>query len=217
MREHHLITKRRARYYTWGGADGQVAEVWIACHGFGQLAAEFAKPFNRIATAGRLIVTPEALNRFYVDLGEGASQAEARVGATWMTREDRLSEIADYVNFLDALYRVTVPSGARVTAFGFSQGVATVSRWITMGECHVHRFIAWTGQLPPDLDLVKLGVRLAGGRIVLVQGSLDRYAQWVKEDENRSRLTTAGVAFESITFDGGHRLDDDVLRQLAEQ
>jgi predicted esterase len=215
VREHRLTTSRRARFYTWGGDDTAGEEVWIVCHGFGQLAAEFSKPFDRIASRQRLIVAPEALNRFYVDLGEAGSHTSARVGTTWMTREDRLNEIADYVEFLDAVYATTVPPEARVTALGFSQGVATVARWITMGNAHVHRFIAWTGQLPPDLDFAKFGVRLAGGRLVLVQGETDRFAQWVREDENQARLHAAGITFESITFSGGHRLDDEVLQRLA--
>ena len=216
MREHRLTTTRRARYYTWGGEAGTPKDVWIVCHGFGQLAADFVKPFHNIATPDRLIVAPEALNRFYVERGANTSAAEARVGTTWMTREDRVNEIADYVEFLDAVYAKTVSSGARVTALGFSQGVATVSRWITMGKGHVHRFVAWTGQLPPDLDWAQLGVRLAGGRLVLVQGETDRFAQWVKQDDNHASLAQAGIPFESITFAGGHRLDDDILWQLAE-
>lgn len=215
MREHRLTTSRRARFYTWGGDDSIHEEVWIACHGFGQLAAEFSRPLQRVASPRRLVVAPEALNRFYVDLGEGGAHSAARVGATWMTREDRLNEIADYVEFLDAVYAKTVSPEARVTALGFSQGVATVARWITMGNAHVHRFIAWTGQLPPDLDFAQLGVRLAGGKLVLIQGASDRFAEWVREDENQARLKAAGVAFESITFSGGHRLDDDVLDRLA--
>jgi predicted esterase len=90
-----------------------------------------------------------------------------------------------------------------------------VARWITMGKGHVHRFVAWTGQLPPDLDFAQLGVRLAGSQVVLVQGATDRFAQWVREEENQARLTAAGIAFESITFSGGHRLDEEVLARLA--
>ncbi len=213
MEEHHLTTTRRARYYTIGDS-ASPDDVWIVCHGFGQLAAPFARQFERLVTPGRLIVAPEALNRYYLDAGSSGSTPDARVAATWMTREDRDSEIADYVEWLDHVYAHTVPADARVTALGFSQGVATVARWITLGGRVVHRFVAWTGQLPPDADLAVLGARLERP-IVLVQGSTDRLAQWVKPEENASRLTAAGVAFDAITFEGGHRLDDAALARIA--
>ena len=213
MEEHHLTTARRARYYTIGD-DESPDDVWIVCHGFGQLAAPFGRQFERLVTRGRLIVAPEALNRYYLDAGATGSTPDARVAATWMTREDRDSEIADYVEWLDNVYAQTVPASARVTALGFSQGVATVARWIALGSRAVHRFVAWTGQLPPDSDLSVLGARLSRP-IVLVQGSTDRLAQWVKPAENASRLAAAGIAFEAITFEGGHRLDDAVLDRIA--
>ena len=213
MEEHHLTTARRARYYTIGDS-ASPDDVWIVCHGFGQLAAPFARQFERLVTPGRLIVAPEALNRYYLDAGSSGSTPDARVAATWMTREDRESEIADYVEWLDNVHVRTVPARARVTALGFSQGVATIARWITLGSRVVHRFIAWTGQLPPDADLSLLGARLERP-IVLVQGSSDRLAQWVKPAENASRLAAAGVAHEAIVFEGGHRLDDAVLDRIA--
>jgi predicted esterase len=188
--------------------------VWIVCHGFGQLAAPFARQFERMVTPERLVVAPEALNRYYLDPGSSGSTSDARVAATWMTREDRDNEVADYVEWLENVYARTVPAGARVTALGFSQGVATAVRWITLGSRSLHRLVAWTGQLPHDVDLSLLSVRLERP-VVLVQGSSDRLVQWVKPAENVSRLTAAGVAFDTITFEGGHRLDDAVLDRLA--
>jgi predicted esterase len=211
---HHLTTIRRARYFTAGGGEG-VSEVWLVIHGFGQLAQSFGRTFERVATPRRLIVAPEALNRFYLEEGPGGSHAGARVGATWMTREDRDADIADYVDWLDAVHAATVPAGARVTALGFSQGVATVSRWLTLGTRRAHRFVAWAGQLPPELDLGALRDRLDGGPLVIVRGTTDRYATWINEEENRTRLRESGIGVESLTFEGGHRLDDAVLDRLA--
>lgn len=214
MREHRLTTARRARYYTLGGGDRPPAELWMVAHGFGQLAGYFIKHFDAVAREDRLIVAPEALNRFYVESGTAGSRADARVGATWMTKEDRESEIADYVDFLDSVYAEVVPPGARVTALGFSQGVATVARWLSHGRSRVDRLVLWAGQIPPDLELSRFRDRLPGG-IVLVDGTGDEYALWVKVGENQARLSEAGLAFETLTFYGGHRLDEALLRRLA--
>src|SRR5207302_9410481 len=82
----------------------------------------------------RHLVAPEGLSRFYLT----ESPTERRVGATWMTREDRLAEIDDSVRYLDAVYDDVFGriDRARVTvhALGFSQGAATVSRWTALGK-----------------------------------------------------------------------------------
>src|SRR6266550_1297389 len=127
--EHHLSVARTARYYTLG--EPGATEVWFVCHGYGQLAGRFLRRFEPIADGSRLVVAPEGLNRFYVGSGEHRDQP---VGATWMTREDRLNEIADYVKYLDAVYADVFggkPTAARVRALGFSQGAAPGTRGVT--------------------------------------------------------------------------------------
>lgn len=211
--EHRLTTVRRARYYSVGGGESSPVEVWIVMHGFGQLASGFVRYFQHIASVERLIVAPEALNRFYKEPGSSGSHTDARVGATWMTREDRENEIRDYVDFLDAVH-ARVAGSARVTALGFSQGVATAARWVALGTSRVDRLIAWAGQIPPDLDMERLKARLPDG-FVHVEGTTDEYASWVKRDEGAARCRAAGIPVETIQFEGGHRLDAKVLARLA--
>src|SRR5207244_11621240 len=98
MEEHRVTVARSARYFTLGGTEPR--EVWFACHGYGQLAARFLEKLRVLDDDGRCLVAPEGLSRFYLT----ESPTERRVGATWMTREDRLAEIADYVRYLDAVY-----------------------------------------------------------------------------------------------------------------
>src|SRR5881628_153311 len=133
MQEHFLSTSRTARYFTLGHLR-DATELWLVCHGYGQLASRFLERFRPLETQRRCIVAPEGLSRFYLT----EHPTELRVGASWMTREDRLHEIDDYVRYLDALYREVLGRvegpAARVTALGFSQGTATVSRWAALGQ-----------------------------------------------------------------------------------
>lgn len=213
MQEHRLVTTRRARYYTIGGGEQPLSEAWIVLHGLGQLASVFIKYFQSIASSGRLIVAPEALNRYYVTPGASGRTADAKVGATWMTRMDRENEIADYVDFLDAVWRETAAGAARVTVLGFSQGVATACRWVAMGTSRVDRLIAWAGQLPPDVD-PSVFAKLPGG-VTLVAGTTDEYSAWIAEGNHDVRLMLAGVRPRVVTFDGGHRLDRLTLDNLS--
>ena len=215
MQEHRIATKRRARYYTIGGGGGErLDEMWVVLHGFGQLAAEFIGYFKSIAAPNRLIVAPEALNRYYVTPGTSGRTKDAKVGTAWMTRLDRDNEIADYIDFLDAVHVETVAQAPRVTALGFSQGVATTCRWVAAGHARVDRLIAWAGQLPSDVD-PSVYAKLSGG-LTLVHGTTDEYATWIAEGDHNARLAAAGVTPRMITFEGGHRMDRLTLDQIAQ-
>ncbi|NUQ11571.1 MAG: hypothetical protein HUU26_04460 [Gemmatimonadaceae bacterium] len=214
MREHRLVTARRARYYTIGGPpDGAPAEAWVVLHGLGQLAATFLGYFEEIATPERLVVAPEALNRYYVAPGSSGSTRDAQVGATWMTREDREHEIADYVEWLDAVWRDAAARADQVTVLGFSQGVATAARWVASGTSRIDRLIAWAGQLPPDVD--PAAYRTLRHGVTIVAGTRDEYSAWIAEGNAADRLAAAGIAARVETFEGGHRMDRVTLRRIA--
>src|SRR2546429_8618236 len=153
MQEHHIGVTRSARYFTLGDSSRGVGEVWFACHGYGQLAARFLEKLGVLGDGRRYLVAPEGLSRFYLS----ESSTERRVGASWMTREDRLAEIDDYVRYLDAVHDDVFGFVDRpqviVHALGFSQGAATASRWTAMGRARVDRLTLWGGEFPPDLDL----------------------------------------------------------------
>lgn len=206
MQEHHLPVARTARYFTLGSADAP-RDIWFVCHGYGQLAARFLERFRPIERADRLIVAPEGLSRFYLT----DSPAERRVGASWMTREDRISEIADYIGYLDALYEAVVPATAPVTVLGFSQGSATACRWVEMTSRRCDRLIVWGGEIPPDVDLA----RLAGTRLTLVYGDRDEYFTPKIVTATQERLRNGPVDYALVPFDGGHEIDEGTLQRLA--
>ena len=205
MQEHHFSTPRTARYFTLGSPE-RSTDLWIVCHGYGQLASRFLERFRPIDAEQRCIVAPEGLSRFYLT----ESPTERRVGATWMTREDRLQEIDDYVRYLDGVYAKTVTGGARVTALGFSQGTATVCRWAALGSSRVDHLIVWGGEVPPDLDLTRLRVP----RLTLVYGTRDEYFTPKIIAATESRLREHKISYESISFEGGHEIDAATLRRL---
>jgi predicted esterase len=218
LQEHRISVTRSARYFTLGGSPHGVADVWFVCHGYAQLAGRFVQHFEPLAEASRLVVAPEGLSRFYLD-DTAVPAAERKVGATWMTREDRLSEIDDYVRYLDALRAVVLRQLGRtavhVTALGFSQGAATVSRWAARGATGVDRLILWGGELPPDLDLTAAAERFRRLRLLLVVGRDDAYITPKIVAREEERLRSHGIPYEVRWFEGGHEIDGEVLKQVA--
>jgi predicted esterase len=217
-REHHLAVRRTARYYTLGAEPAAAAELWYVMHGYGQLAAYFIRPFDAIATDRRCVVAPEALNRFYHESTSWQSSGSARAGASWMTREDRLHEIADYLSYLDALHAALLagrdPATVRVAVLGFSQGVATALRWACRGAVRADLVIAWAGPMPPDIDAAA-AEPLRRARFVRVLGDQDPMAVPEALEVEAQRVGRLGLATGVLRYDGGHALDAGVIARLA--
>jgi predicted esterase len=219
IRERHITVPRTARYYTLGEPQSGVAEVWIALHGYGQLAREFVGSLEPLDDGSRLIVAPEALSRFYLGRVSTHVAADRSVGAAWMTREDRLAEIDDQARYLDALSAEVLGAlGAkhpRVCVLGFSQGTATAARWLAFGATRAQRLILWGGELPPDLDLAAQAERFAPLDLTFVVGTRDEYITPKIIERERQRLEAAAIPFRVVTYEGGHEIDGAVLRQVA--
>lgn len=205
MQEHHFSASRSARYFTLGSPE-HADDLWFVCHGYGQLAARFLERFRSLQAEGRCIVAPEGLSRFYLT----ESPTERRVGASWMTREDRLHEIDDYVRYLDGVYTKLVLRNARVTVLGFSQGTATACRWTALGSSRIDRLIVWGGEVPPDLDLKRLRVP----SLTLVYGTRDEFFTPKIVAATEARLREHKIPYELLPFEGGHEIDESTLQRL---
>ena len=156
-----VAVPRTARLYTLGASDAP--ETWLALHGYGQLGRFFARRLAPHAGPQRRILVPEAPSRFYLD------GAYRRVGASWMTREERTSDIADTHAYLDAVVAdgrsrttmeetVTDDETARgatppLVGFGFSQGGMVLVRYAAARPGLFSRLVLWGSAPPDDVDL----------------------------------------------------------------
>jgi predicted esterase len=217
---HHIRVRRTARYYTLGPTHGFPRELWVVLHGYGQLAERFLAWFAPLDDGTRLVVAPEGLSRFYLDtIAERRQHAAPRVGATWMTREDREHEIEDYVAYLEQLAgemrRHLSGAGPRLVVLGFSQGTATACRWLAASELRADHLVLWAGGIPPELDVAAWSERLHGAALTLVAGEEDRMVPPATVVAEGERLSAGGVAFTLRRHAGGHRVDEGALLELA--
>jgi dienelactone hydrolase len=215
MNWHDLVVKRRARIGVLGDP-ATADELWLVVHGYGQLVADFLPACRGLAGPTRAVVAPEALNRFYkVPEGHEGSHGTVPVGTTWMTREHRLAEIADYVDYLDDVVQAMRRPGAHLAVLGFSQGVTTVARWVAAGRTRVDRVVCWAGELPADVDLAATRDRWPDERVDLVVGERDEFRTWIGPEQQAERFAAAGITARVTAFAGGHRLDRATLQSLA--
>jgi predicted esterase len=71
--------------------------------------------------------------------------------------------------------------------------------------------------LPPDLDAGSAALLTRRAPIALVLGRQDEFATPELITAQEARLKQLGVAHETIRFDGGHEIDSDTLRSLADK
>lgn len=219
---HHLVVPRTARFYVMGTIGASVRDVWIICHGYGQLAERFIATFREGHAAARLVVAPEALSRFYLG-SELPHTAESKVGALWMTREDRESEITDIVSYLDMVYetileRLGTHNARRdqlcVHALGFSQGAAAVSRWVARGNAGVDHLVVWGSGIPDDVNLRAVAERRPEISVDLVYGEDDPWIRPEALELQQQRLRAARMQYRVRTYRGGHGIDSAMVHEL---
>jgi len=209
---------RTARYHLAGAPPREAREAWYLLHGYAQLAAPFLDACAALTAPGRLLAAPEALSRFYAERPTSTDRTgghgSATIGASWMTREMRDEEIADYLRYLDALdAAIGAPADAPRAALGFSQGAATAARWAARGRTPVARLVLWGSPAPPDLEPPALAAR--GVRVVLVTGRGDRLFPPERLESEAARLAGAGLRVVTRLFDGGHAIHGPTLAELA--
>ncbi|MEK6782466.1 MAG: alpha/beta hydrolase [Bacteroidota bacterium] len=208
MEPQELRFDYKARYYRLGELNANTRQLWFVVHGYGQLAQFFIQKFKVLEEAGICVVAPEGLSRFYID-GNGG-----RVGASWMTKENRLMDIENYIEYLNEVYKketAHVVSLPPVTLLGFSQGTATVSRWLLKGGLKVNRLILWAGLFPPDLDFEKGSEILKDIEVTEVYGKRDPFVSLASLQHLNELNEKLNLQPTIMEFDGKHELNDDIL------
>jgi len=214
---HHLTVARTARYHVLGSERSDPRSLWIACHGYGQLAETFLASFDPVADGSRWIVAPEALSRFYLETARSGRHGD-QVGASWMTREDREQEILDSIGYLDQVFESVAGAAGGGTrsllALGFSQGGPTAARWALRGKSPIEELVLWGSLLPPDV-LAEAGTEswLRCG-ITLVAGRNDPLVDVRAVTTQAKRLEAQGQRVRVILHDGRHEMAAGPVRDL---
>ena len=211
---HATEVARTAHYASLGKPGSQVRQLWIVTHGYGQLSKTFIRRFIPICDEQTLVIAPEGLSRFYWGGFDGP------VVASWMTRKDRLDEIADFCNMLDQLYAHYVPQchpEVEINLLGFSQGTATQVRWVMRSFPKFHRLMLWAGQLPEDLDYQPQLDYFADKKLFFAYGDEDQFITPERLVFMQKVIADAGLKFAEVTYHGGHKVEKKALSEWWER
>ena len=213
--EHKIIIKKSARYFTLGTPSDSIKSIWFVIHGYGNLAGDFINNFEIINNGENYIIAPEALNKFYLKGFSG------KIGAAWMTKENREDEINDYTNFNDSVYKKEIKkfnrSKIKINVLGFSQGVPTSVRWLLNGECKADNLIIWAGDLPHDSEADKIKTVLTSMNIYFAIGSKDGIINEDRLKLELEKFKTLDINFKLYKFEGGHEIHEQTLLKIASE
>ena len=200
------------KYSQIGEFSEKTNTVWIVLHGYGMLSEFFIKKFECILNEKTVVIAPEGSNRFYLN------NNYSRVGASWMTKVDKEKDIEDNISFIETLYTKIVDdighNNFKLKTLGFSQGGATLVRWIMSNSIKVDSLILWGSDIPQDSLTNQNKSRWSSINIKIVIGKKDEYIS----DENKKKVIDAvnayGLSYKLIEYDGPHKIIESELIKL---
>lgn len=214
MDQHTLKIPYLSRYFSFGDLSEKTKHIWIICHGYGQLSQYFINKFEILDPNKNYVLAPEGTSRFYLKGYRG------RVGATWMTKEERQIDIENYIQQLNTLYR-SIPqnilSNCQVHLLGFSQGTATVSRWLMNSTIAIDNLVIWAGKIAHEIEFSDLAKRIKNAQCFLVLGTEDEFYNEELLNQYKMEIIDAGIDVKMILFKGKHNLDEATILALESQ
>lgn len=211
---HYFKTEKTARVVIEGEVNPQLKSVWLIAHGYGHLASYFINKLKPISNSENLIIVPEGLHRYYLNGISG------RVGASWMTKEERESDIEDYCTYLDKVYQTYIlPLGKDVVinAMGFSQGGATICRWAAKTQYRIDNLIVWGSVIPDDMKWESVLDKINYCNWFYVAGDKDEYLTAEQQNAQLETLRKYGINPEPIFYEGGHDILENPLMLLTQK
>jgi len=204
----YLKVQKTARVVIEGANNPELKSVWLIAHGYGQLSTFFINKFEKLFAKENLFIVPEGLHRYYLNGFSG------KIGASWMTREEREKDIEDYCNYMDVIYQNYISpldKNIIVNALGFSQGGATICRWAAHTHNKIDNLIVWGSVIPPDMNWETDVQKLKTLNWHYVAGDNDELLSDKRRVEQLEILNKNGIKPNSIHYNGSHDILEEPL------
>ena len=213
--KHNISFEFSSSYITCNKLTDNTENIWIVFHGYGQLSKYFIRRFDVLDGDKNYIIAPQGLSKFYVD------EDYKNVGASWLTKEDRGSDLLNQQKYLiklmDELKLKIDFSKIKINLFGFSQGVSALTRLLMNYNMKVNNVIIWAGWVPDEFFNINKDV-LKDTNLFFVVGNKDKYYNnpiikgYLKKIKN-----ILNKEIDYFVFNGGHIVDRKVLKKINEK
>tara|TARA_X000001036_G_C20659530_1_gene798370 strand:- start:1491 stop:2138 length:648 start_codon:yes stop_codon:yes gene_type:complete len=201
------------KYSQLGEFSEKTNTVWIVLHGYGMLSEYFIKKFECILNDSTVVIAPEGSNRFYLE------NNYYRVGASWMTKLDKEKDIEDNISFIQTLYSNSVDkighTNFKLNTLGFSQGGATLVRWIMSNSTTIDSLILWGSDIPKDCLIEEKKSRWNSIDVKLVIGNQDEYINEENKQKVIDLINSYGLKYKLVEYEGNHKIIEKELEKIA--
>ena len=209
MEKKNISISKKARYFQLGKISEQTKTIWFVFHGYGMLSQYFIKKFKSLENNQTVIISPEALSRFYI------GKNYDRVGASWITKEDKLDDIDDNIAYLNSLFQSTTKNidlnSINIHVLGFSQGGATACRWILNSNIKINSLGLWGADIPIDCLSENNRGKWNQFKTTLIVGKKDEFISEENKKKFAKLLNSYNLNYDLIEYDGTHKIIEEVL------
>ncbi len=198
-------------YHTLNKLTEKTKNVWMVFHGMGYLSKYFITYFSDLNTEENYIIAPQAPSKYYQD------KAFKHVGASWLTRENTLSETQNILNYVDAVFEKEIPSTLpNLIVLGYSQGVSVATRWVAKRKIQCDKLILHSGGIPHELQAADFEFLKSSSKVIYIYGNKDQYITEARKTEEQlkgSELFQHRLNIE--VFDGIHEVSREFLLKIS--
>ena len=185
--------------------------IWIVFHGMGYLSKYFLKYFEKLDPEENYIIAPQAPSKYYQD------RNFKHVGASWLTRENTLSETENNLQYLDAIFKKELNKEAgNLIVMGYSQGVSIALRWVASRKVPCNKLVLHSGGIPKELKKSDFKFLPYSSSVIFLYGNNDPY---INEERKKEESLKAMDLFEDRlkieVFDGNHEVNETLLLSIS--
>lgn len=212
MQKHLIQTERTARYFTSGKLDENTRKVYFLLHGYAQNADDFLSIFAGLNADDTFLVAPEGLSHFYFkDLFQNPV-------SSWMTSLEREHEVHDYIRYLQNVFFQIFEGidieNLDIHYIGFSQGCATLSRWLNFHKPKMNKVFLYAGEIAHEIDFTLNDCFVKHCNLHFIYGEEDRFIRTEKLAEFSNLLSKENVIFNIEKTTGRHAVTPEGIAYI---
>jgi len=197
-------------YHSKGEYNEFTEVVWVVFHGMGYLSKYFIKYFTKLPES-HFVICPQAPSKYY------QGEKFKHVGASWLTREDTVTETKNVLTYIDAVFKKEITTKAKkLIVLGYSQGVSIATRWIASRKINCDHLILHSGGIPIELKKEDFTFLEPSTKVTYLYGDKDQYITEARKTEEQLKGSKLfGEKLEVLMFKGVHEVNTAYINSLS--
>lgn len=200
-------------YTTLHTLSEKTKNIWLVFHGMGYLSRYFIRYFSEIDPTENYIIAPQAPSKYY------QGKNFKHVGASWLTKEDTISETKNILHYIDEVWKTEKPSqDLKFIVLGYSQGVSIATRWLASRKIQCDHLVLHSGGIPVELTPEDFKYLNKNTLVTYLYGNQDPYiTEARKTEEHLKGSKLFGERLEISVFEGAHEVNKDYISSLSKK